>query len=187
MFLLDHHLVSPEESASLDERLLISCNQECNHHVTSSSSTTVSAPKGILRFWEADRYFVVLGRSKKIEDDVFLEACQNDHIPIVRRCSGGGTVLQGPGCLNYAIIQPISSNTDTIQKTNATVMKQHADVFSRTLSSPISVSGITDLTCDQRKFSGNAQRRLKYAFLFHGTFLYHFDIAVGHYIVYAKN
>src|SRR5262245_40949097 len=58
----------------------------------------------ILRFWEPRNYFVVLGYGNKAAAEVDLEACAAEKIPVLRRCSGGGTVLQGPGCLNYALI-----------------------------------------------------------------------------------
>ena len=38
--------------------------------------------------------------------------------------------------------------------------------------------GISDLTIDNIKFSGNAQRRLKHAILFHGTILYNFNLSL---------
>src|SRR6202000_2917738 len=62
----------------------------------------------ILRFWESQEPFVVVGYANKIEAEVNVANCEAGKIPIYRRCSGGGTVLQGHGCLNYAIILPIS-------------------------------------------------------------------------------
>ena len=59
---------------------------------------------GLLRFWEPRQYFVVLGYAKKFAEETRVEACREENIPIHRRCSGGGTVLQGPGCLNYSQI-----------------------------------------------------------------------------------
>ena len=56
-----------------------------------------------LRFWEPSKVFIVLGRIGRAEIDVNLTHVQEDHIPVLRRSSGGGTVLQGPGCLNYNI------------------------------------------------------------------------------------
>jgi hypothetical protein len=52
-------------------------------------------------FWESDRHFVVLGRASSLTDDVHVAACRQDHIPVLRRASGGGTILQGP---SYAFV-----------------------------------------------------------------------------------
>ncbi|MBT5855114.1 lipoate--protein ligase family protein [bacterium] len=153
---------SPEETLAIEETLLETCNK-----------TGV----GTLRFWESPSLFIVLGRSRKIDEDIYEERCQKDGIPILRRCSGGGTVLQGKGCLNYALIAPIDKKGpyQTIQSTNEAVMVQIRDAL-LPHHPDIDVKGITDLAIKGIKFSGNAQRRLKNAFLFHGTFLYNYDL-----------
>src|SRR2546427_11753156 len=63
----------------------------------------------ILRVWEAREHFVVLGRGNKAAMEVNLPACRERGIPILRRCSGGGAGLQGPGCLNYSLVLHIPS------------------------------------------------------------------------------
>src|SRR6266852_576362 len=62
----------------------------------------------VLRVWEPREHFVVLGYANKAFLEVNLEACLKRRIPILRRCSGGGTVLQGPGCLNYSLLLKIA-------------------------------------------------------------------------------
>src|SRR5262245_2247071 len=57
----------------------------------------------LYRFWNAPAPAVVLGRNGVAEKDVMIDACRRDNVPVVRRCSGGGTVVLGPGCFNYAI------------------------------------------------------------------------------------
>src|SRR3989338_3291843 len=57
-----------------------------------------------LRFWESPKLGIVLGRIGKVEEDINLQTVLKDNIPVLRRTSGGGTVLQGPGCLNYSLI-----------------------------------------------------------------------------------
>ena len=133
--------------------------------------------EGILRFWESDAYCVVLGRSGSIEDDVYASRCNADAVQILRRSSGGGTVLQGPGCLSYSLIMPIQAHDafKTIGSTNTFIMQTMADSFRDNLPT-VSVQGHTDLTIGTNKFSGNAQRRLRHALLFHGTILYQFDL-----------
>ena len=114
---------------------------------------------------------------KKIEHDVHEDACRNDGIPILKRCSGGGTVLQGPGCFNYGFVLPINndSNLASITSTTSYVLS----LVQKALSPHVSGTeqkGISDLVINNIKFSGNAQRRLKHAILFHGTILYDFNL-----------
>src|ERR1700685_4099180 len=57
-----------------------------------------------LRFWESPQIFIVMGRISRGEIDVNWTKVQLDKIPVLRRSSGGGTVVQGPGCLNYTLV-----------------------------------------------------------------------------------
>jgi len=48
----------------------------------------------LLRLWQADQFFVVLGHGNKWREEVDASACAANGIPVLRRCSGGG---QSPG------------------------------------------------------------------------------------------
>src|SRR6476661_8339047 len=96
--LLDLTLPSPIENLALDEALLEDLEENESHPV--------------LRLWESDRHFVVLGRSSSLTEDVHLDACEQHAIPVLRRASGGGIVLQGPGCLSYAVVLPLRLHAD---------------------------------------------------------------------------
>src|SRR5262245_19091088 len=54
---------------------------------------------GVLRLWEWPRPAVVLGAGCPLAQDVDEAACTAASVPVLRRASGGGTVLLGPGCL----------------------------------------------------------------------------------------
>ena len=96
MKLLDLTLPSPVENLACDEALLDWCENGKGEEV--------------LRFWEPREHFVVVGYANKIANEVNVAACEKRDIPILRRCSGGGTVLQGPGCLNYALVLRITDD-----------------------------------------------------------------------------
>lgn len=154
---------SPAANLACDEALLDACEEHAGGEV--------------LRFWESPEYFVVVGYSNHLAREVDVEACRQDNIAILRRCSGGGTVLQGPGCLNYSLILRIDSNEalQTITGANRFIMHRHREAISQLLGRDARVQGHTDLSLEGLKFSGNAQRRQKQSLLFHGTFLYNFD------------
>ena len=99
-------------------------------------------------------------------------------MPVLRRCSGGGTVLQGPGCLNYALLLRITEAGPlaTISGTNRFVMERNRAALQKLLSAPVMVQGHTDLTLVGLKFSGNSQRRRSRWLLFHGTFLLRLEL-----------
>lgn len=145
----------------------------------------------VLRVWESPTPFVVVGYGNKIETEVNVAVCAQRGIPVLRRCSGGGTVVQGPGCLSYALILDIATNPElrNVTAANRFIMERNRAAIQSVVSSPqslVEVHGHTDLTLlspnsqlpAPLKFSGNAQRRRRRFILFHGTFLLHFDLAL---------
>jgi lipoate-protein ligase A len=134
----------------------------------------------ILRFWEPREPFVVLGYANQAATEANLEACEAHKIPVLRRCTGGGTVLQMPGCLNYSMILRIREDSPlhTITGTNTFVMRRHQKVLGELLGAPVAIRGHTDLALKELKFSGNAQRRKRKYLIFHGAFLLGADLSL---------
>ncbi len=163
---LDHSLPSPAGNLALDEALLEGCE----------TGRTGAA----LRFWESPVPFVVVGYANEAAREVDLDACRALGVPVLRRISGGGTVVQGPGCLNYTLVVPIAADPawGGITTTNRKVMEVHAHVTSQLLGREVRREGDTDLAVGGVKFSGNAQRRKLRSLVFHGTFLLDFDLAL---------
>jgi len=168
MTLLDLTLPSPAENLALEETLL--------------DAAETGAGEEVLRFWESATHFVVVGYANKVAAEVNVAACEARSIPILRRCSGGGTVVQGPGCLNYAVVLRITETgpTRSISTANEYVMEHTrraiAALSPQVSTLNLSVRGHTDLTLGDLKFSGNAQRRRKNFLLFHGTLLLNFNL-----------
>ncbi len=166
MKLCDLTLSTPEENLALDEALLDLCE---------------SGVEGeILRFWEPTTHFVVVGYANRVRDEVNVPFCEASGIPIIRRCTGGGTVLQGPGCLNYALVLRIADSPSlrTIAGTNNFILQRHKAALSELVQAPVEIEGHTDLAVGGLKFSGNSQRRRKEFLLFHGCFLRNLDIGL---------
>jgi lipoate---protein ligase len=163
---LDLTFPTPAENLACDEALLDLCE--------------AGFAGELLRFWESPTHFVVVGYGNKVASEVDVTACEAGGIPVLRRCSGGGTVFQGPGCLNYSLILCIDARheLESITSTNCHIMKRNAAALSRILGKTVSAEGFTDLAIDGQKFSGNAQRRKRTHLLFHGTFLLDFDLAL---------
>jgi lipoate-protein ligase A len=160
---LDATLPRVAANLALDEALLVEAEER--------------GGPSVLRIWEPDDYAVVLGASCRLRENVRLEACRLDGVAIARRSSGGGTVVIGPGALNFAVVLPVDAapelkGVDTAQKF----------VLARTLGAirnagpPVELLGSGDLTLGNRKFSGSAQRRLRRNVLIHATLLYDFPL-----------
>jgi lipoate-protein ligase A len=124
-----------------------------------------------LRFWECTRPTVVLGRGGRLEVEVHTEACQADGVVILRRCSGGGAVVLGPGCLNYSLVFSLDARPAwrDVRRSVCEILGRMAEALGAQVSSP------SDLVLENRKVSGNSQRRIASRLLHHGTLLYRFD------------
>ncbi len=166
MRFLDLTFTTPAENLACDEALL-DWREKSSH-----------PDEEILRFWEPLETFVVVGYANKIELEVNVPACEAKKISVFRRCSGGGTVLQGRGCLNYALVLQIGSNSHLagISGANKFIMERNREAIHLAAEHAPSIQGHTDLAFGGKKFSGNSQRRHKNYLLFHGTFLLNFDI-----------
>jgi len=126
-----------------------------------------------LRFWESPTPFVVLGVGQKALDEVNKGRCDMDGLPVLRRCSAGGCVIQGPGCLNFSLflnyerwpdVRELRPSYCFILRAIVGALKKHGIRGS--------IEGTSDIAVDGRKISGNAQKRKKFAMMHHGTFLY---------------
>lgn len=162
MQLIDLTLSTPSENLALDEALLERLDRESGWEC--------------LRIWEPSRPFVVLGRSSPLAREVNQEACEHLDIPILRRASGGQTVVAGPGCLMYAVVLDLRLRPElrALDRTHGFVLARMVAALSR--FGNCQVSGTSDLTIDSKKFSGNSLRSSKHAILYHGTILYRFPI-----------
>ena len=130
----------------------------------------------LLWCWEPRTPFVVLGYSNPIRSEVHLAACAPRGVAVVRRLSGGGAVLQAPGCLNFSLYLDLTRDAcATSRGTTAFVLARHQALLAALLGRPVAVRG-GDLAVENRKCSGSAQRRRQRFALFHGTFLLSLDM-----------
>jgi lipoate-protein ligase A len=161
---LDLTLPTVPENLALDEALLVEASE--------------GRAGGSLRFWEFPDHAVVMGTSRKLAQEIHVEACRADGVGIFRRASGGGTVVIGPGALNVTVVLPETAapglgSVDLAQKF---VMDRIASALSES-GQLVELQGSGDLTIDGRKIAGSAQRRLRHWFLVHTSILYDFDLA----------
>ena len=113
MLRLDLPPIPPAEQLAADEVVLDGC--EAGH----GDET--------LLFWEPREPFVVVGYANKVATEVNVAACEKIGVPIFRRCSGGGTVVQMRGGLNYSLILRIGENLPTrnITAANQFIMEKN--------------------------------------------------------------
>ncbi|MFQ5832422.1 MAG: biotin/lipoate A/B protein ligase family protein [Candidatus Thorarchaeota archaeon] len=133
-----------------------------------------------IRIWQNSKS-VIMGRSQDVRAEVNTELCNELGIPIIRRCSGGGTVYMDLGNYNYSI----NADTRTIIGVNS------IPDITRFLCSAI-IDLLSQLGCKPRfvppssvfiedwKVSGSAQYYLYEGILHHGTLLIDSDLDMMH-------
>jgi lipoate-protein ligase A len=164
MLLLDVTLPMAAENLALDEALLLAAEAGAGFEA--------------LRLWEWPAPVVVLGAGGRLAEDVDEAACRADAVPILRRASGGGTVLLGAGCLCFSLVLGYTRDPALTE-----ISSSYAYVLDRIVAAldgllpGLERAGTSDLASAGRKVSGNAQQRKRTHLLHHGTLLYGFELS----------
>jgi len=114
---LELTLPTPAENLALDEALLEWGEEE-------------PSQREVLRLWESPEPMVVVGRSSRVQKEVNESTCSERRIPILRRSSGGATVVAGPGCLMYALVLSLEARSELKD-----IGRAHAFILGRLVSS----------------------------------------------------
>lgn len=163
MRLMDECPTDPAENIALDAELFADVEER-------SGTET-------LRFWESPQPAVVVGSFGVVDREVQAAACDADRIPVLKRISGGGAVVLGPGCLNYSLVLSLESRPELRHVTRSYILIM-GRVAAALGARELTLEGRSDLTLGGRKVGGSAQRRGRRALLHHGTILYNFDAAL---------
>ena len=87
-----------------------------------------------------------------------------DRIPVLRRSSGGGTVLQGKGCLNFSLVlsKEYNPHIGDLRKSYQFILGKVVTVL-ELLGIESKVHPVSDIALaeNRKKISGNAQKRSK--------------------------
>lgn len=120
-----------------------------------------------LRLWR-NQLSVIIGRSQSCFAEVDVNRCQQQKVTIVRRASGGGTVLHHKGNLNYSIYLPEQSSA-SVSKSQQHWNKVLQAALQELTNLPVNNS-TNGLFIEDNKISGTAQSR-RWGLIHHGTLL----------------
>jgi lipoate-protein ligase A len=127
----------------------------------------------LLRFWWGGPPAVVMGSSEHPEQVAHVAECTRYGVSLLKRCSGGGTVLQTKDVLNYSLITPAPASLDVRAS-----FCQGTEII-RAILARFGIVGVpqgtSDVAVGDRKISGNAQAWRWKSLLVHGTLLVDFD------------
>ncbi len=116
-----------------------------------------STGRHLLRFWWGGSPAVVMGSNEQAEQVVDGPACARHGVEVLKRCTGGGAVLQTGNVLNYSLIMPAPDHLNL-----ETGFRQGAGVVCAILAAfgiAGAPEGTSDVAVGDRKISGNAQAR----------------------------
>lgn len=164
MYLLELTLPQAAHNIALDEALLEEAEARGDEHE-------------VLRIWESPQPVVVIGRSSRIAEEVDLARCQQRQIPVIRRSSGGASIVAGPGCLMYAVVLSYAKRPQLtkLDEAHRTVLEPLAAALARYVPGVVK-AGTSDLALAGQKFSGNSLRCKRSHLVYHGTLLYDFPL-----------
>jgi lipoate-protein ligase A len=134
---------------------------------------TMDTSVPVLFLWR-NRPSVIIGRYQNPWIECHLNAMEEDHIELVRRQSGGGTVYHDWGNTNFSFL---AGNEIYTNKTAFKIISKGLEKFS--VSAVISERNdlIVDYQGRMRKFSGSAFRQLNDRAFHHGTLLLNADLS----------
>ncbi|GAB4377306.1 MAG: lipoate--protein ligase [Salibacteraceae bacterium] len=124
-----------------------------------------------LRLW-INPPSVVVGKHQCAFGEVNLNYCRQLGLPVIRRISGGGTVVHDYGNVNFSFFGFTDPENVVDYHNNLTRMANAL----KSLGYPVEISPRNDLFIAGAKISGNAQHISKGKFIHHGTLLYNSNL-----------
>ena len=127
---------------------------------------------GLFLLWQ-NAPSIIVGRHPCTAEEVNEEFVRREHLPVIRRMTGGGAVYHDAGNLNFSFIERLAGH-------GRMNFAHYLEPICRALVDvgvSASLSGRNDLEVDGRKISGSSQRLAAGKVLHHGTLLVSADFA----------
>jgi lipoate-protein ligase A len=125
----------------------------------------------VFMLWRAESS-ILLGKNQNAYSEMNMPFVEANNIKVIRRMSGGGAVYCDLGNTNFCFIMNDSGKhfTDFERFTRPII------AVLKDMGVDAKFTGRNDMTIDGRKFSGNAQYKIRNRMLHHGTLLFKSDI-----------
>src|SRR5450759_2564147 len=111
---------------------------------------------------------VIIGKHQSGHREVNTKFVYENHIPVIRRISGGGTVFNDNGNLNFSFIR----HSESGKQVDFRKYTQPVIDFLVSIGVEVKFAGKNDLKVDGYKISGNAEHIHRNRVLHHGTLLF---------------
>jgi lipoate-protein ligase A len=126
------------------------------------------SPDNLIMLWQSNPS-VIVGKHQNTFAEVNLDFVNKNHIPVIRRMSGGGTVYHDLGNINFTMI---TSETDTEKLIDFRKFTEPIILFLKKLGVEATFEGKNNLKVNGKKISGNSAHVMKNKILHHGTLIF---------------
>lgn len=127
---------------------------------------------------------IVMGISGKPEELISFEKMENAPIPLIKRYSGGGTVIVDSNTLFVSFI--FQKDIHDFPSFPEPILRWSEGFYKKALSIPDFSLRENDYVIHHLKCGGNAQYIKKNRFVHHTTFLWDFDNVLMEYLLHPK-
>jgi lipoate---protein ligase len=133
----------------------------------------------LLRFWGWTEPTLVLGSNQAVSNELDLAAVERHRFTVVRRLSGGGTMLAEPGrTITWSLVTPVEPVAGMTFIESFAHLDRWAVETLRSLGVDAGYRPINDIVSPSGKIAGAAQARRRGALLHHVTMAYSMDAAL---------
>lgn len=118
--------------------------------------------------WRPDKTYVVLGRANNVAAALVTNNILEDNVEVLKRPSGGETVILTPNMLVYSAKMRFDKTTDTkatFSKINTSLIKHLVSIGIENLHS----KGISDLSIGVKKIAGSSMYLQKDIIFYHAV------------------
>lgn len=118
--------------------------------------------------WQPDKKYIILGRSNNAEDSIFIEKAVNDNIEILKRPSGGETVILSPKTLVISVKLPID-NSLKVHKYFALINEKIIEALQNLGIENLRQKGISDISIGEKKILGSSIYKKPNSIFYHAV------------------
>ena len=154
---------SPAEDLALEEAIHLSVEENTSPNTW--------------RLWQPSIPAVILGTGQESTREANLDIARAESVSVLRRHSGGGTVVIGPGAINFSAFYRFADlpGSETIRGAMYVALAPLVRLLER-WGLRVKEAGLSDLAvlCADgtlRKIAGNSQARKRHSVVVHGTLL----------------
>ena len=120
------------------------------------------------KIWQPDDNYIILGRSNRPEVSLNIEMVKNDKIKVLKRPSGGETVILTPSTLVFSIIIP-AEKLQHPKKIFEIINNSLIEEFQQKGISGIYSRGISDLSIGEQKIMGSSMYFKDHKYFYHAV------------------